>query len=80
MGSFTFTPTDQRIQMGDIDLQTMVFLFNAINDGWAVRKRHGRYIFTKKHKNHREASSNGYLDSFIGKHITYRPTSDTIGS
>jgi hypothetical protein len=34
----------------NIKLKKMVFLFNAINDGWTIKKQNGSYIFQKNTK------------------------------
>ena len=39
---------------GDFDqkeYQKMVFIMNALNDGWSVKKNQDTYIFKKKHEN-----------------------------
>ncbi len=45
--------------------QKMVFIFNAIEAGWRVKKRHDVYKFTKKHEGRCEIMNDGYLASFI---------------
>lgn len=32
----------------------IMFIQNALNDGWTIKKRQNSYIFTKKHENLRE--------------------------
>jgi len=46
--------------------QKMVFITNALNDGWTVRKNDNSYIFTKKHENRREIFQESYLETFVG--------------
>lgn len=43
----------------------MLFLSNAVEDGWSVRKRDRSYIFSKKHKGRREVFADAYLDDFV---------------
>lgn len=43
----------------------MSFVYNAINDGWTVRKKKDRYIFTKSHGGRKEVFDDTYLTSFI---------------
>jgi hypothetical protein len=74
MKSYTITLADQPAQVGERELQTMVFLHNAVNDGWTVKRRRGAYIFQKKHRNRRDVESSKYLDTFINKHVVYRPS------
>ena len=46
-------------------LSKMIFLYNAINDGWKVEKQTNMYIFRKKHQNKEEIYSDTYLEKFI---------------
>jgi len=46
-------------------LKKMVFLYNAINDGWSVRKNKESYIFRKKHEGKTEVFDESYLHTFI---------------
>jgi hypothetical protein len=43
----------------------MLFLFNALNDGWSVKKRKESYIFTKNHEGKKEIFQDSYLISFM---------------
>jgi hypothetical protein len=43
----------------------MLFIFNAINDGWSIKKRNDSYIFSKNHEGKREIFSDSYLLSFM---------------
>ncbi len=46
-------------------LRKMVFITNALEQGWAVKKSHDSYIFTKKHENRREIFLENYLETFL---------------
>ncbi len=45
------------------------FIFNAIEDGWSVKKENQNYIFSKNHNCEQEVFSESYLDDFIYKYI-----------
>ena len=47
----------------------MKFIYNAIEDGWTVRSKNNKYVFTKKHENRREIYLENYLKNFIEKNI-----------
>jgi len=52
----------------DVDATTlakMSFIYNAVNDGWVVRKKKDKYVFTKPHDNRKEVFENAYLEAFI---------------
>ena len=43
----------------------MVFLYNALENGWQIKKTNNKYIFTKKHEGKKEV----YLDSYLRRFI-----------
>ena len=43
----------------------MVFVFNAINDGWTIKKRNDSYIFIKNHEGKKEIFHDSYLATFM---------------
>ena len=62
----------------DVDsilLQKMVFIFNAIEKGWTVKKKDDAYIFTKSHGNNKKEV---YLESYLKKFITENLSIDNI--
>lgn len=48
--------------------QKMMFITNAIENGWHVRKRRNSYVFSKKHGGRREIFMDEYLELFIDNH------------
>ena len=58
-------PPNYDIKMNNIKFQKMVFLFNAINDGWTIKKSNDSYIFNKKHEGKKEIFREDYLLSFM---------------
>jgi hypothetical protein len=50
--------------------QKMKFVYNAINDGWSVKKRNEKYIFSKNHEGKKEIFSDNYLFDFVKGNIT----------
>jgi hypothetical protein len=51
-------------------LQKMIFINNALQNGWSVRKTNDEYIFTKKHENKKEIFQETYLETFISENMT----------
>lgn len=52
----------------DIDFikkRKMLFIFNALNNGWIIKKRNKQYIFYKKHNNNKQVFSDDYLTNFM---------------
>ena len=45
--------------------QKMVFVFNALEEGWSIKKKDGSYTFSKKHENKKEVFHEDYLIKFM---------------
>jgi len=45
--------------------QKMLFISNALEKGWTVRRSNTSYIFTKKHENLQEIFQEDYLETFV---------------
>lgn len=58
--------TDKNLKIDYITMQKMAFLYNAIEDGWSIKKNNDNYIFTKNHEGKREI----FLDSYLQKFMT----------
>jgi len=52
-----------------VTLQKMVFVFNALQNGWIVEKKNNLYIFNKKHEGQKEIYLDNYLKQFINKNL-----------
>ena len=66
----TMATTD--LTIGFIELQKLYFINNAINSGWAVKKRDDAYIFSKKHENKKEVYLETYLQKFIEENLSVK--------
>ena len=49
-------------------LHKMIFVFNALENGWTIKKKNKKYIFSKNHEGKREIFSEDYLTLFIKDH------------
>jgi hypothetical protein len=45
--------------------QKMVFITNALEQGWTIKKSNNTYIFSKKHENRHEVFQENYLETFL---------------
>jgi hypothetical protein len=43
----------------------MIFIQNALDQGWTIKKSDESYIFIKKHENRREIFQENYLETFL---------------
>jgi hypothetical protein len=48
-----------------IKFQKMILLYNAIDQGWSVKKRNESYVFVKHHENKKEVLEESYLSKFM---------------
>jgi hypothetical protein len=55
----------KQIEINKIKFQKMVFLFNALENGWSIKKRNDSYIFTKNHEGKKEIFKESYLSIFM---------------
>jgi hypothetical protein len=60
-----------KLNIDNIKIQKMMFIFNALEDGWIIEKTNESYIFRKKHEEKREFFSDSYLKEFIKNHIGF---------
>jgi hypothetical protein len=70
--SISFTDLNSnnvQFNLENIKFQKMVFIYNALNDGWTVKKKNETYVFTKKHGNKKELYLEKDLSSFIGNNL-----------
>jgi hypothetical protein len=47
----------------------MLLLFNALEEGWSVKKKGTSYIFTKNHQNKKEVLEESYLMKFMNTNL-----------
>jgi hypothetical protein len=57
--------SEQSLTIENITFQKMVFLHNALNEGWTIKKKKESYIFTKNHEGKKEVFLDSYLVSFM---------------
>ena len=56
---------NNKITINPITFQKMNLLYNALDDGWSIKKKENSYIFTKKHENKKEIIEDSYLLKFM---------------
>jgi hypothetical protein len=52
-------------EVDSIQFQKMLLLYNALNDGWTIKKRKDSYIFVKSHEGKKEVLLDSYLTKFM---------------
>ena len=58
-------PLSNNIKVEKNTMHKMVFIMNALDQGWSIKKSNDSYIFTKKHENRREIFQDHYLEDFL---------------
>ena len=57
------------LEIDKIKFQKMVFLYNALDNGWSIKKRNDSYIFTKNHEGKKEIFDEQYLSIFMKENV-----------
>ena len=52
-------------EMDIIKKTKVVFIFNALEKGWTIKKKGERFLFSKNHEGKKEVFSDEYLKRFI---------------
>jgi|UniRef100_A0A6C0KRV4 hypothetical protein len=60
---------DDKIDIDKIKFQKMIFLYNALDRGWSIKKRKDSYIFTKNHEGKKEIFEESFLATFMKENI-----------
>ena len=53
------------IKIDKIKFHKMVFLFNALEEGWTIKKKSDSYYLLKNHEGKKEIFLESYLSSFM---------------
>ena len=43
----------------------MIFIYNALDKGWTIKKKKNTYVFTKNHEGKKEVMLEDYLKRFM---------------
>jgi hypothetical protein len=62
---------DKNIKIENHVLQKMILLYNALEEGWGVKKQNDSYVFTKKHENKKEVVHEDFLYRFMKTNLDY---------
>ena len=46
-------------------LHKMIFIYNALENGWTIKKKNKKYIFSKNHEGKKEIFNESYLSVFM---------------
>ena len=57
-------PNSDNFNIDPIALHKMAFLYNALENGWSIKKHKNLYIFNKNHEGKKEVYLDDYLKRF----------------
>jgi hypothetical protein len=60
---------NESIKIDIVKFQKMVLLFNAIEQGWSVKKKKNSYIFSKLNENKKEVLEDSYITKFMNTNL-----------
>jgi hypothetical protein len=50
-------------------LHKMIFIFNALEDGWSIKKRNKSYYLLKNHEGEKKIFLDSYLSTFMKEYM-----------
>ena len=62
--------------LDSVKLQKMAFLYNALENGWTIKKKKDLYIFTKNHEGKKEVFLDDYLKGFMKENFDMKKILD----
>jgi len=62
-------PAPDNFKIDPVKIQKMGFIFNALEDGWTIKKKKDLYIFTKNHEGKKQVYLDAYLRRFIMENL-----------
>ena len=54
-----------QLEIDQVKFKKMIFLYNALDNGWSIKKKHKSYIFIKNHEGKKEIFDEAYLSIFM---------------
>jgi len=56
---------DNTLSIDKIKFKKMIFIYNALEEGWTIKKNQDSFIFTKNHEGKKEVFLESYLVGFM---------------
>jgi len=56
---------DANISIDGVKFKKILFIYNALEEGWTIKKKQESFIFTKNHEGKKEVFLDSYLVSFM---------------
>lgn len=68
------------IELNKKTLKQMLFVMNALENGWTIHKKKELYIFSKKHEGKKEIFEDSYLTTFVEENSNIQKIIDNFSS
>jgi|TARA_Y100000992_G_scaffold297280_1_gene260652 hypothetical protein len=62
----------------DIKFKKMIFVYNALENGWTITKKENSYIFKKLHEGKKEIFLDNYLKRFVEENFDINNFINTV--
>jgi hypothetical protein len=56
---------DENIKIDPVRFQKMLFVYNALEEGWTIKKKKDSFVFSKNHEGKKEVFLESYLVRFM---------------
>jgi len=56
---------EENIKIDPIRFQKMLFVYNALEEGWTIKKKKDSFVFSKNHEGKKEVFLESYLVRFM---------------
>jgi hypothetical protein len=60
----------QKLKIDNLQIQKMLFIYNALENGWKVEKEDEKFFFKKPHEDKKKYFTDEYLKEFIQKQLS----------
>lgn len=67
----------EKVEVDNLILQKMAFIYNALENGWDIKKTNDKYIFSKNHEGKKEVYLDSYLRQFIETNLSINNITST---
>jgi len=56
---------EENVKIDPIRFQKMLFVYNALEEGWTIKKKKDSFVFSKNHEGKKEVFLESYLVRFM---------------
>jgi|UniRef100_A0A6C0DTI0 hypothetical protein len=62
---------EENIKIDPIRFQKMLFVYNALEEGWTIKKKKDSFVFSKNHEGKKEVFLESYLVRFMKSNFDF---------